>query len=285
MEESKVFLIRNENIQGLPDPTGELKVDVEEEDFGRFCRFYTDKADKNITYSPCNDRRYDVNDCFKRFIQLLNENVNVAIEKYIEYSNLNYETGELNPSLICNRTLNNERTHSITDYYEQSCYACIAGLQSKPPAGNCSSVHTSIVMQKFCKVGQMLREAGLSKLRQQVSVDHIYELNNELLAGKYGSVTRNALRPSKQICRGANSPKECVCPKGYLKSEPGQDCFDQDECGDSPDSSYCSLLDRELNRKYNFGNRNLTKSMCVNTMGSFLCVRVECPANYELKNK
>lgn len=93
-------------------------------------RFYNENAEKNETYSPCNDQRYNVYTCFRRFILLLNENVNVVIEKYIEFGNSNYVLNQMNQSLICNHTLN-ERTFSIKDYYEHSCYICIKGRGTK----------------------------------------------------------------------------------------------------------------------------------------------------------
>lgn len=283
MEESKVFHIKNENILNSPGARGpmtELQVDVGEEDFRSFCRFYNERADKNTTYSPCNDQRYDVQGCFRRFIQLLNENVNVVIEKYIEYGNAG---GDLNRSQICNHTALNERTYTIRDFYEQSCYACIAGLQSKLIPTNCSALQASNIMRKCCTVGSLLY---WNKRKYKAHLDQIIDINNELLAGKLDIASRN-LKPSKQICQGVRSPAGCICPRGYLKDSQlgSHECLDQDECADSPDSSYCSLLDRELNQKYNLGNRNLTRSMCVNTFGKFLCVRIECPANYELKNK
>lgn len=288
MEESKVFHIKNKNIllnwpnSGDGGQLTELMVDVGEEDFQSFCRFYNERADKNTTYSPCNDQRYDVKACFRRFIELLNENVNQVVERYIEYRNLNNAAGDLNRSQICNYTALNEHTYSTRDFYEQSCYACIAGLQSKLMPSNCSSLQASNVMQKCCMLFNLIH---WSKTKNQI--DQIFDLNKELIAGKYNTASRN-LKPSKQICQGAHSPATCVCPRGYVKdSQKGShECLDQDECADSPDASYCSLLDRELNQKYNLaGNRNLTRSLCVNTFGKFLCVRIECPANYELKNK
>ena len=276
-------MIKNENILNLfasnQNLSDQLKVDVKEDDFRSFCRFYNLNADKNVTYSPCTDQRYDVYSCFRRFILLLNENLNVAIEKFIEFGHSNYVRNELNQSLICNHTLN-EHTFSIKDYFEKNCYICLKGLAST--ANNCKFEYSNTITQKCCLVGNLLNSTlSLNKLNSQFSnLNNIYNLNNELIAGKYTNLMENLKASSKQlICLGEKSQEDCICPKGYFKSD--KDCIDQDECSDV-NASYCTHLDNDLSRKY---NRNATNSICVNTFGKFTCVRINCPTNYELKNK
>lgn len=209
---------------------------------------------------------------------MLNENINVVIDKFIEYGNSNYVLNELNRSLICNHSLN-ERSFSIKDYFEKSCYICIEGLAST--SNNCSSIHSSTITEKCCLVGSLLSESSvnLKRLNNDFNLDNIHNLNKEMLIGKYKNLIKNV----KPFCLGPQSRADCICPKGYSKSDQ-QDCIDLDECEDLT-GNYCTYLDNDLKRKYDLKDRNVTDSICVNTFGKFVCVRIDCPKNYELVNK
>lgn len=55
--------------------------------------------------------------------------------------------------------------------------------------------------------------SSLGKLNNQFNIDHIHDLNREMITGKYNNLLKN-LKVHKPICLGEKSPDDCVCPAG-----------------------------------------------------------------------